>query len=59
MLCYVCYAKNGKGRRISLELISSGPHSSLEREKGIRRRLFTSSIKLAIRHFHVVVVQGL
>ena len=52
------FAENGKCRRISLELISWGPHSSLEREKEIRRRLFTSSIKLAIRHFHVVVVQG-
>ena len=31
---------------------------SLEREKEIRRRLFTSSINLAIRHFQVVVVQG-
>ena len=27
-------------------------------KKEIRRRLFTSSMKLAIRHFHVVVVQG-
>ena len=52
------FAENGKCRRISLELISWGPHSSLEREKEIRLRLFTSSIKLAIRHFHVVVVQG-
>ena len=52
------FAENGKCRRISLGLISWGPHSSLEREKEIRRRLFTSSIKLAIRHFHVVVVQG-
>ena len=51
------FSENGKCRRISLELISWGPHSSLEREKEIRRRLFTSSIKLAIRHFHVVVVQ--
>ena len=33
-------------------------HSSLEREKEIRRRLFTSFIKLAIRHFHVIAVQG-
>ena len=31
---------------------------SLETEKEIRRYLFTSSIKLAIRHFHFVVVQG-
>ena len=38
-----------------MELISWGPHSILEREKEIRHRLFTSSIKLAIRHFHVVV----
>ena len=30
----------------------------LEREKEICLRLFTSSIKLAISHFHVVVVQG-
>ena len=34
---------------------SWGPHSSLERGKKIRRRLFTSSIKLAFRHFHVEV----
>ena len=52
------FAVNGKCRQISLELISWGPHSSLEREKEIRRPLFMSSIKLAIRHFHVVVVQG-
>ena len=37
------FAENGKCRRISLELISWGPHSSLEREKEIRRRLFTFS----------------
>ena len=52
------FAENGKRRRISLELISLGPHPSLEREKEIRRQLFTSSIKLAIRHFHVVMAQG-
>ena len=52
------FAESGKCKRISLELISWGPHSSLGREKEIRRRLFTSSIKHAIRHFHVVVVQG-
>ena len=52
------FAENGKYRRISLELISWGPHSSLEREKEMSRRLFTSSIKLAIKHFHVVVLQG-
>ena len=53
------FAENGKSRRISLELISWGAHSTLEREKEIRRRSFSmSSIKLAIRHFHVVVVQG-
>ena len=32
--------------------------SSLEGEKESRRRLYTASIKLAIKHFHVVVVQG-
>ena len=33
------------------------PHSSLERERKICHRLFTSSITHAIRHFHVVVMQ--
>ena len=37
--------------------ISWGLHSSLERERKIRRRLFTSSIKREIRHFHVEFVQ--
>ena len=46
-----------KYRRISLELISWGPHSGLKRERKIRRRLFTSFIKRNITHFHVVVVQ--
>ena len=46
-----------KCRRISLKLISWGPHSSLERERKIRRRLFTSWIKREIGHFQVVVVQ--
>ena len=50
-------AENVKCRRISLELISWGPHSSLERERKTHRRLFTSFIKLEIRHFHVVVMQ--
>ena len=36
--------------------ISWGLHSSLERERKIRRRLFTSSIKREVRHFHVEVV---
>ena len=40
-----------------MELNSWRPHSSLERERKIRHRLFTSSLKLAIRHFHVVVMQ--
>ena len=31
---------------------------SLDSERKIRRRLFTSSIKSEIRHFHVVAVQG-
>ena len=46
-----------KCRRISLKMISCEPHSSLERERKILRRLFTSSIKREIRHFQVVVVQ--
>ena len=46
-----------KCRRISLKLISWEPHSSLERERKILRRLFTSSIKCGIRHFQVVVLQ--
>ena len=37
--------------------ISWGLHSSLERERKIRRRLFTSSIKHEVRHFHVEFVQ--
>ena len=41
---------------INLELVSWGPSSSLERERKIRSRLFRSSIKREIRHFHVVVV---
>ena len=36
--------------------ISWGLHSSLERERKIRRRLFTSS-KLEIRYFYVEFVQ--
>ena len=36
-----------------------GPYSSLKRERKIRHRLFTSSIKREIRYFHVVVVQWL
>ena len=51
------FAENVKCRQISLDLISWGPHSSLERERKFLRRLFTSSIKREIRHFHVVVVQ--
>ena len=47
--------KNIKCRRISLELTSRGPQSSLKRERKIRRRLFTSSIKRETRHFHAVV----
>ena len=50
-------AGNIKYRRISLELISWGPHSSFEIKRKIRCRLFTSSIKREIRDFHVVVVQ--
>ena len=50
-------AENIKFRRISLDLICRGPHSSLERERRNLCRLFTSSIEREIRHFHVVVVQ--
>ena len=47
-------SENFKCRHMySLELISWGPDSSLERERKIRRRLFTFSIKHKIRHFHV------
>ena len=49
-------SENFKCRHMySLELISWGPHSSLERERKIRRRLFTSSIKHKIKHFHVLI----
>ena len=49
-------SENFKCRHLySLELISWGPHSSLERERKIRRRLFTSSIKHKIKHFHVLI----
>ena len=41
----------------ALELISWGPHSSLERERKFRCRLFMSSTKREISHFRVVVVQ--
>ena len=50
-------AENVKCRRISVALFSWRPQSSLERERKIRRRLFTSPTKREIRHFHVVVVQ--
>ena len=46
-----------KCRLISLKLISWELRSSLERERKIIRRLFTSSIKREIRHFQVLVVQ--
>ena len=51
------FAENIKCRLIFLELISWEPHSSLERKRKIRRRLFMSSIKREIRYFRVVVVQ--
>ena len=51
------FTENVKCERISLELISGGPDSRLEREKKIRRRLFTFSINRESRHFRVVVVQ--
>ena len=51
------FAENIQYRQISLELISWGPHSSLERERPFRGRLFVYSIKREIRHFYVVVVR--
>ena len=51
------FAENVKCRRISLELIYWAPHLSLERERKIRRRLFTASIKRGIKHFQVVDVR--
>ena len=42
------FAKKVKCRRISLELISWEPHSSWERDRTIRRSLFTSSIKVML-----------
>ena len=47
------FAENVKCGRISLELISWGPDSSLERARKVRRRLFTFSINRELRHFHV------
>ena len=46
-----------KGGGVSLELISWGPDSSLERERKLRRSLSTFSMKREVRHFHAVVVQ--
>ena len=51
------FAENVKRRRISGELISWGPHSSLERERKIRSRSFESSTEREIKHFYVVIVQ--
>ena len=51
------FTEKVKCGRISLELISWGPDSSLKRGKKIRRCLFMFSINHEIRHFYVVVVQ--
>ena len=51
------FAENVKCRRISLEFTSWEPHSSVETERKIRYRLFTSSIKCEIRNLNAVVVQ--
>ena len=51
------FPENVKCRRISLELISWGPHSSFGRERKIRCRLLTSSTKREIRDYHAVLVQ--
>ena len=56
--CLYQFAEKDKCSRSSMELISWGPHSSLERERKSRVCLFTSCIKRKIRHFHVVVVQS-
>ena len=53
------FAENAHCRRISRELISWGPHSNLEKEIKIRRRLFASSIERKNRQFHIAVVQWL
>ena len=50
-------AENVKWRRISLELISLGTVLKFKKRRKICQRLFTSSIKREIRHFHVVVAQ--
>ena len=51
------FAENVHCRRISRELISWGPHSDLEKEIKIRRRLFASSIERKNRQFHFAVMQ--
>ena len=54
------FAENVTCRRISLGLISWESHSSLERERKNRPRLFMSSIKLEtseIRLFQVIIMQ--
>ena len=55
LLCQ--FAENAKCRRIFHESTSWGPHSSIERERKIRRRVFMPSTKRAIRHFLVEVMQ--
>ena len=50
------FVKNVKFKRISPQLISWEPHSSLEREREIHCLVFVSFIKRENRHFHVVVV---
>ena len=50
------FNENISCRPISLELISWGPPLSYERERKIRRCLFTPSIKLEIKNFHAAVV---
>ena len=53
---YSSLLKMSKISKFSWPVDFLGPHSSLERERKFRGRLFTSSIKREIRHFHVVVV---
>jgi len=48
------FVENVKFKRISLQLVSWGPHSSLERDREIHCLVFVSFIKIENRHFHVV-----
>ena len=53
------FVENVQFKRISLQLISWGPHSSLERDRGIHCLVFVFFIKTENRHFHVVYCMGM